>query len=910
MNYALSKKKAKELLEAKLSHFMGVSPEEATDEQYYKAIALILRDMMSAGRADFSAQAAKAGTKKVYYLCMEFLMGRSLKNNLYNLNLTDVFQSVLADYGVKLENLYECEPDAGLGNGGLGRLAACYLDGLATQGYPARGYSILYEAGIFKQKLVDGWQTELPDFWLPGGDVWLVPHEESALEVRFEGNVQESWDGEFHHVEQVGYHPVQAVPYDMYVSGKDGKGISVLRLWAAKAPALDMSLFNQGDYMRAMEQNAMAEVISKVLYPADNHPEGKSLRLRQQYFLVSASVQDIVHRHLRVYSTMDNFADKVAVHINDTHPTLAIPELMRILLDECGYGWDDAWKIVTNAVAYTNHTVMAEALECWPEDLYRRLMPRIWQITKEIDNRFRSFVWQATGDAERVERMAVISNGVVRMANLCVAGSHSVNGVSALHSEILKDSVFHDFYLLTPDKFQNVTNGIAHRRWLCQANPKLSALLSDLIGDDFVLHGDALLRLRDYKDDKGVLEELGKIKRENKVRFAEQVKKQTGVTLDPDSVFDVQVKRLHEYKRQHLNALNILAQYLAIKANPNADFPAHTYIFGAKAAAGYVMAKKIISFICALGDMIHNDPDVRGRLKVVYCEDYNVTMSENLMPAADISEQISLAGTEASGTGNMKLMLNGAVTLGTMDGANIEIHDAVGADNIFIFGMRTPEVEELKRRGYDPLYFYNNNPELHSVLDFVARTPIAGKSFPDIANLVRHDPYMVLADFADYRATQQRAAAAYGDALGWNRMSLMNISGAGRFAADRAINEYAQNIWHTKPAFTPGEAGKAAGRAKAAKAAKPAAAKAAAAKPEAKPAAAKPAAAKAETAKPAAKAETAKPAAKAETAKPADRAAAKPAAVAEKAQKVAKKAERLAEQAKKPGKTNGKAKTK
>ncbi len=891
MNYALSKKKAKELLEAKLSHFMGVLPEEATDEQYYKAIALILRDMMSAGRADFSAQAAKAGTKKVYYLCMEFLMGRSLKNNLYNLNLTDVFQSVLADYGVKLENLYECEPDAGLGNGGLGRLAACYLDGLATQGYPARGYSILYEAGIFKQKLVDGWQTELPDFWLPGGDVWLVPHEESALEVRFEGNVQESWDGEFHHVEQVGYHPVQAVPYDMYVSGKDGKGISVLRLWAAKAPALDMSLFNQGDYMRAMEQNAMAEVISKVLYPADNHPEGKSLRLRQQYFLVSASVQDIVHRHLRVYSTMDNFADKVAVHINDTHPTLAIPELMRILLDECGYGWDDAWKIVTNAVAYTNHTVMAEALECWPEDLYRRLMPRIWQITKEIDNRFRSFVWQATGDAERVERMAVISNGVVRMANLCVAGSHSVNGVSALHSEILKDSVFHDFYLLTPDKFQNVTNGIAHRRWLCQANPKLSALLSDLIGDDFVLHGDALLKLRDYKDDKGVLEELGKIKRENKVRFAEQVKKQTGVTLDPDSVFDVQVKRLHEYKRQHLNALNILAQYLAIKANPNADFPAHTYIFGAKAAAGYVMAKKIISFICALGDMIHNDPDVRGRLKVVYCEDYNVTMAENLMPAADISEQISLAGTEASGTGNMKLMLNGAVTLGTMDGANIEIHDAVGADNIFIFGMRTPEVEELKRRGYDPLYFYNNNPELHSVLDFVARTPIAGKSFPDIANLVRHDPYMVLADFADYRATQQRAAAAYGDALGWNRMSLMNISGAGRFAADRAINEYAQNIWHTKPAFTPGEAGKAAGRAKTAKAAKPAAAKTAAAKPEAKPAAAK-------------------PAVKAETAKPAAKAAAKPAAVAEKAQKVAKKAERLAEQAKKPGKANGKAKTK
>lgn len=804
MNYALSKKKAKELLSAKLSHFMGVTPDEATDEQYYKAIALILRDMMSQGRAEFSEAADKAGTKKIYYLCMEFLMGRSLKNNLYNLNLTEVFESVLADYGVKLENLYACEPDAGLGNGGLGRLAACYLDGLATQGYPARGYSILYEAGIFKQKLVDGWQTELPDFWLPGGDVWLVPHEESALEVRFEGEVQDYWDNQFHHVELVNYKPVQAVPYDMYVAGKDGRGISVLRLWKAKAPALDMSLFNQGDYMRAMEQNAMAEVISKVLYPADNHPEGKSLRLRQQYFLVSASVQDIVHRHLRVYGTMDNFAEKAAVHINDTHPTLAVPELMRILLDECGYGWDDAWKIVTSAVAYTNHTVMKEALECWPEDLYKRLMPRIWQITKEIDNRFRNFVWQATQNADQVERMAVMSNGVVRMANLCVASAHSVNGVSALHSEILKDSVFHDFYMLTPNKFKNVTNGIAHRRWLCQSNPELTKLLKELIGDGFVYHADELLKLREYKDDPSVLEALERIKRHNKEAFAEQVKKNTGILLDPDSIFDVQVKRLHEYKRQHLNALNILTEYLAIKANPNAEVTPHTYIFGAKAAAGYFMAKKIISFICALGDLINNDPDVRGRLKVVYCEDYNVTMAENLMPAADISEQISLAGTEASGTGNMKLMLNGAITLGTMDGANIEIFDAVGEDNIFIFGMKTPEVEELKRRGYNPQNYYNNNAELHNTIDFINRVGIAGKQFPEIGGtLLNHDPYMVLADFADYRRAQHDAVRTYGDRTAWNRKSLMNISGAGCFAADRAINDYARDIWHTKSVFPP-----------------------------------------------------------------------------------------------------------
>ncbi|MEZ3497000.1 MAG: glycogen/starch/alpha-glucan phosphorylase [Lachnospiraceae bacterium] len=810
MNYTLSKKKAKELLSAKLSHFMGVSPAEATNEQYYKAIALIVRDMMSAGRAEFTETAAKAGTKRVYYLCMEFLMGRSLKNNLYNLNLTETFESVLSDYGVKLETLYDCEPDAGLGNGGLGRLAACYLDGLATQGYPARGYSILYEAGIFKQRIVDGWQTELPDFWLPGGEVWLVPHEESAIEVRFEGDVVDSWEEKFHHVEIVNYKPVKAVPYDMYVAGKDGKGISVLRLWAAKAPALDMSLFNQGDYIRAMEQTAMAEVISKVLYPADNHPEGKSLRLRQQYFLVSASIQDIVHKHLRTFGTMDNFSEKVAIHLNDTHPTLAVPELMRILLDECGYGWDDAWNIVTSAVAYTNHTVMKEALECWPEDLYRRLMPRIWQITKEIDNRFRNFVWQATNNADQVERMAVMSNGVVRMANLCVASSHSVNGVSALHSEILKDTVFHDFYTLSPNKFKNVTNGIAHRRWLCQSNPELTNLLKELIGDGFIYRADELLKLRDYKDDESVLKELERIKTHNKERFAEQVYKNSGIKLDPTSIFDVQVKRLHEYKRQHLNALNILTEYLTIKANPNAEYTPHTYIFGAKAASGYFVAKKIIEFICALSNMINNDPDVRGRLKVVYCEDYNVTMAENLMPAADISEQISLAGTEASGTGNMKLMINGAVTLGTMDGANVEIFDAVGEDNIFIFGMSTPEVEEMKRRGYTPNNFYNNNAELRATIDFINQNGIAGKQFPEIGGtILHHDPYMVLADFADYRRAQKLAVETFKDRTVWNRMSLMNISGAGRFAADRAINDYARDIWHTKSAF-PAESAKPA----------------------------------------------------------------------------------------------------
>ena len=798
MNYTLTKAKAKELLENKLSHFFGVTPEKASYEQYYRAVSMILCEMMGEGRADFTERADKAGTKRVYYLSMEFLMGKSLRNNLYNLNLQKTFTSALKDFGVNIEKLYDCEPDAGLGNGGLGRLAACYLDGLATQEYPARGYSILYEYGIFKQKLIDGWQTELPDNWLPGGDVWLMPREESTVEICFEGRVEEIWEDHYHHVELKDYTAIQAVPYDMFVAGKDGKGISVLRLWTAKAPGLDMALFNQGDYLRAMEKNAMAEVISKVLYPADNHPEGKSLRLRQQYFFVSASIQDIIHHHLRQYGTLDNLGEKVAIHVNDTHPTLAIPELMRIMLDECGYGWDDAWNIVTKTVAYTNHTVMKEALECWSVELMQRLLPRVYEIIREIDNRFRSYVWNATYDADYVERTAIISNGVVRMANLCVAGCHSVNGVSALHSQILKDTVFNDFYRLTPDKFKNVTNGIAHRRWLCQANPGLTEYLTKLIGDDFILEGSALEKLRAYADDEKVLADLEKIKFENKKRFASHIKKVQGIELDPNSIFDVQVKRLHEYKRQHLNALNILAKYLEIKENPGGNYVPHTYIFGAKAAPGYFVAKKIISFIIALADMINNDPDVNKFMKVVYVEDYNVTMAEMLMPAADISEQISLAGTEASGTGNMKLMINGAVTLGTMDGANVEIYESVGEDNIIIFGMSTPEVEQLKKSGYNPTNYYHNNQEIHRALDFANNQGIGGKFFPEVtATLIHHDPYMVLADFADYRCAQKKAEALFLDRKTWNRMSLMNTAGAGIFAADRSINDYARDIWHT-----------------------------------------------------------------------------------------------------------------
>ena len=799
MNYKLTKRQAKELLENKLLHFFGVSAENATYEQFYKAIAMILRDMMGQGRAELSSKADKEGKKRVYYLSMEFLMGRSLKNSLYNLNLTNVFDNVLSDYGIKLENLYDCEPDAGLGNGGLGRLAACYLDALATQGYPSRGYSILYEYGIFRQRLIEGRQTELPDNWLPGGDVWLVPRESSSVEVVFEGNLKESWEGQYHHVEIENGNVIQAVPYDMFVAGKDGKGISVLRLWSAKAPEFDMKLFNQGDYMRSMERQAMAEVISKVLYPMDNHPEGKSLRLRQQYFLVSASVQDIIRHHLRVYGTVDNLPEKVAVHINDTHPTMAIPELMRILLDECGYGWDDAWNLVKNTVAYTNHTVMSEALECWSEELVKRLIPRIYEIIKEIDNRFRAYVWESTHDADYVERTAIISGGAVRMANLCVAACHSVNGVSTLHSKILVDSLFKDFYKLTPDKFTNVTNGIAHRRWLCQSNPELTAYLKELLGNDkFVYDAECLSKLMDYKNDKAVLKRLGEIKLKNKETFASHIYKTTGIELDVNSIFDVQVKRLHEYKRQHLNALSIVADYLEIKDNPDGEFVPHTFIFGAKAAPGYFMAQQIISFILALADLINNDPDVRGRIKILFVEDYNVTNAERLMPAADVSEQISLAGKEASGTGNMKLMMNGALTLGTLDGANVEIHDAVGDDNMFLFGMTAQEVVSLKNSGYNPQSFISNNAELRRVLDFISGG-IGGKDFTTISGSIAHyDPFMVLADFADYRRAQKKMRETFVNKEKWNKMSLVNIALSGRFSADRAINEYAEHIWNAQ----------------------------------------------------------------------------------------------------------------
>ena len=787
------------MIERKLSHNFGVTPDQASDELFYKACVLCLLEIMNDRRAEFKKSTDEEEAKTVYYMSMEFLMGRSLKNTLFNLELTETMSKALAKFKVKLDRLYDFEPDAGLGNGGLGRLAACYLDALSTGSYPAMGYCIRYELGIFRQKLVDGWQTEMPDFWLPGGGVWLEQRPASAVDVHFDGKINEWWDGNYHHIEHTGYHTVHAIPYDLMVAGKDGKTVNVLRLWSAECQDFDMSAFNQGDYVRALEQRAMTETISKVLYPEDNHIEGKSLRLRQQYFLVSASVQDILNRHLRKYNTLDNLPEKVAIHINDTHPTLSIPELMRFLLDECGYGWDKAWDLVTRTVAYTNHTVMPEALECWSVELIKERIPRIYQIIKEIDRRFRGEVLSRTGDPLVVERTAVIQNGIIRMANLCVAACHTVNGVSKLHSEILVNELFRDYAKMTPEKFTNVTNGIAHRRWLCQANPALTSYLTELIGAGFVKNAEELEKLMAFKDDETVIQRLEEIKRGNKLRFADYVKENTGITLDPDSIFDMQVKRLHEYKRQHLNALNIIADYLYLKNNPNAHFTPKTYIFGAKAAAGYLFAKEIIQMIYKLSTVIDNDRAVNDKLKILFLEDYRVTLAELMIPAADISEQISLASTEASGTGNMKLMMNGAVTLGTEDGANVEIHEAVGDDNIIIFGMQTPEVLALKKSGYSPMMYYNNNSELKQALDFIGKG-IGGQPFDNIYNTLKtHDTYMALADFADYRKAQQRASALYNDRKVWGKMSLVNTAKSGIFSADRSVEEYAKNIWNLKP---------------------------------------------------------------------------------------------------------------
>lgn len=806
MSTNLTEVEAQQLIRGKLSRYFGVSPAEASRDQVYKAVVMSVRDIMLEKRQQFHIKTKKEKAKRVYYLCMEFLMGRSLKNSVHNLGIVEAINGALKGYNTSLDELYEEEPDAGLGNGGLGRLAACFLDGLATQDYPAMGFSICYEYGLFKQKIVDGWQMELPDVWLPGGEVWLTQRSDKTFIVRFDGELEERWTD--HGMETI-YHnakEVQAIAYDMMVSGADSQAISVLRLWKSRAVQnFDMKLFSQGQYAAVMQEDNEAGLISKVLYPSDNHSEGKSLRLKQQYFLVSASLQCIVSDHKRRYGSLDLLPEMAAIHINDTHPALSIPELMRILIDDNYYSWDKAWNLTTATCAYTNHTVLAEALETWSEDLVARRLPRIYGILKEINRRFCEDLWSKyPGDWNKISRMAIMSHNMVRMANLCVMGSHSVNGVSALHSDIIKDSIFKDFYDYSPEKFTNVTNGIAHRRWLNQSNPELCALLNDCIGDGYTKDAEKLSEFAKFKDDQSVLSRLDEIKKTKKLQFADFAKKHQGLIIDPNTVFDVQAKRMHEYKRQLLNVLHIIADYNALRENPNLDVLPKTYIFGAKAASGYYMAKQIMKLICYLAEDIRKNKKIAEKLNVVYMENYNVSMSEKLMPASEISEQISLAGKEASGTGNMKFMINGALTIGTLDGANVEMAEKAGMDNIFIFGLKADEVAEIWGKGYNSSSYYNQDPAMRKVIESLI-IGFNGTSFADIANyLLRNapvaDPYMCLADFESYVSTQNEMSALYrNNKAEWNKKSLMNIASAGFFSADRSIRDYANNIWNLKP---------------------------------------------------------------------------------------------------------------
>ncbi len=797
-------------LDTYLTHTLHTDFEHAEISDLYQAIATLvdreLGTMRTAyNKERFEVEKKNLHRKKICYICMEFLMGQSLKNNLYNLGQTELVASIMKERGVAMEDLFAAEPDAGLGNGGLGRLAACFMDALTTCGYDATGYSLCYEYGLFKQKIVDGWQVEMPDNWLPGGRVWLNQRHEDVFKVNFYGEYNEWWAEDGLHYEVHNPQVVEAVPYDLYISGANTKAVNKLRLWKAQnSEGFDMQLFNSGDFTRAAQATNRAELITKVLYPADNIEEGKELRLKQQYFMVSASCQNIVRNQLRLHGSLDDFHKYTVIHINDTHPALCIPELMRIFMDDYGCTWDYAWERVINTVSYTNHTVLAEALEKWNASLVRSMMPRVYSILQEINRRFRAEMEQKfPGDWGKIDYMSILGNEQVRMANLSVIGSHRVNGVSALHSQLLKDDLFHDFFLATPDKFTNVTNGIAYRRWLCQSNPKLAELIDSCIGPDYRRNAERLEDFDRFRHDASVHQQLAQIKRENKERMAKRILKSQGIKVDPDSLFIVQAKRMHEYKRQLLNALRIIVRYNNLLDDPDMDMKPETYLFAAKAAPSYFLAKHMISLICKISEEIERNPKIAEKLKVVFLEDYSVSMAEDLMPATEISEQISLAGKEASGTGNMKMMINGAITIGTMDGANVEIYEAVGPKSIFIFGQREEDVR-ANLKGYHAAHYYENNQDLKRAVDRLSRG-FAGKDFNVLRNYLLQpsysiaDPYMCLLDFGDYCRVHEEIQKAYDDPKRWYTMSVDNIAKAARFAADRSIRDYARDIWHALP---------------------------------------------------------------------------------------------------------------
>ena len=782
-------------IEDKLYAHFGVTGALATDAQVFLASAQVIRELMS---RNIAVQRETKDERQVHYLSMEFLLGRSLMKNAYNMGVGEALVGALEDMGRSAADIFEKEPDAGLGNGGLGRLAACYADSLATLNIPAAGYSLCYELGLFKQVIKDGVQTEAADDWWLGSEGWLITRNAEACEVRFGGRVEEVWDATGCRTKLIDYTSVIALPRDMLIAGYGGKRINTLRLWEAHSnQQLDMYLFSGGKYVEAMEKRTMSEVITKVLYPADDHMQGKELRLKQQYFFVSATAQDLVRKHIQDWGDVRSFPQHHVIQINDTHPTLIIPELMRIFMDEQGLGWDEAFEAVCGTVAYTNHTVLSEALEKWPQSLIQSLLPRVWQIIRELNIRWSKQLKEWFTDEKIIESNLILSGNQVHMANLCQAVCFKINGVSGLHGDILKKSLFKDLNSIRPERYTFVTNGIDHRRWLDQVNPELSGLIRELIGPGFITHPEELANLQRFENDTAVLERLNVIKLQNKTRLAQWLKRDQDAVLDASAVLDVQVKRLHEYKRQLLAAMLITSLQQRLHDNPNENFLPRTFIFGAKAAGGYVTAKRIIELINSLAKDIATDPVCKGKLQVLFAANYRVSMAEMLMPAAQVSQQISTAGKEASGTGNMKLMMNGAITIGTLDGANVEMYERLGDKNMFLFGLRTPEVEELSRR-YHPQEYYDADPITKSVLERFRSGFTDGKSYADLVNglLYGGDPYMLLADFADYRRAHDELYTLMADPIASARVSLVNIAQSGIFAADRAIAEYAKDIWH------------------------------------------------------------------------------------------------------------------
>ena len=775
--------------------------EEATPQQLFQAVSYAVKEAIIDDWLATQKAFDKQDPKMVYYMSMEFLMGRALGNNMINLKMYKEVKEALGEIGLNLDEIEDQEPDPALGNGGLGRLAACFMESLATLGYAAYGCGIRYRYGMFKQKIKDGFQVEVPDNWLKNGYPFELRRPEYSYEVKFGGYVRAevTEEGKTRFVQE-NYQSVLAVPYDMPIVGYGNHVVDTLMIWDAEPmECFELDSFDKGDYHKAVEQENLARNLVEVLYPNDNHIAGKELRLKQQYFFVSASVQRALARYKKHHDDIHKLPEKVTFQLNDTHPTVAVAELMRILLDEEGLSWDEAWEITTKTCAYTNHTIMAEALEKWPIEIFSRLLPRIYQIVEEINRRFILQIQaEFPGDNGKVARMAIVYDGQVKMAHLAIAAGYSVNGVAKLHTEILKNEQLHDFYELFPQKFNNKTNGITQRRFLMHGDPLLADWVSEHIGDDWITNLSHIEKMAIYATDKKAQQEFMNIKYQNKLRLAKYIKEHNGIEVDPRSIFDVQVKRLHEYKRQLLNAFSILYLYEGIKDGSIQNFTPTTFLFGAKSAPGYRRAKAIIKFINEVGKLIANDPDVNQLIKVVFVSNYNVSYAEKLVAAADVSEQISTAGTEASGTGNMKLMLNGAITLGTLDGANIEIGDAVGSDNILIFGMKTEEVNALKAQGYHPGAYYEQNPIIHSCIDRMY-AGINGCKFAEVADSLKNiDPYMVLADFDSYAAVQKKSSELYQDTEKWTKMSLHNIAGAGIFSADRAVNEYARDIWGVK----------------------------------------------------------------------------------------------------------------